>query len=559
MIRTIVTKARAMMIELRLDDEFWAEAVNTATYIQARCPSRPLGGKSPYQILFNVKPELHHLRCFGCAAYKLIPTEQRTSKFSPRSRECIMIGYVYDTAKIWRLWDPVGKRIIQASDVTFDESRIVSQRDINTPDTEVLKSCIPDNMPLEEDDDDEEMIDMKARGQAPLLGEISAPVDRINRVNEQAPPESVSELTHAGRASPADSVGCVDRADEEAPAQGSEIRPSESTQKPTLRRSARNQGRLAVANQVLAVEEGSDPTSYREALTHSKSKQWKEAMKAELKSLELNGTWSYADRVATSGKKAISCKWVYKTKLNLDGSTRYKARLVIRGFEQVEGIDFGETFAPVAKLVSLCMLLAAGTQRSWHIKQMNVVTAFLNPPIDEKVYMELPEGFDWLKPELKVDVVCKLKKALYGLKQAPRLWYKHIDSFLRLIGFKQSTSEPNLYIGNSNSTKPSYFLQVLLLLFVDDLLLSSKCMDQINRVKRRLQEQYRMTDLGSAAQFLGLGITQLNGTIYLDQRRFIDTVLRRFGMQDCNEVSTPLEHGTRLRSASDSDSDSDQA
>jgi Reverse transcriptase (RNA-dependent DNA polymerase) len=194
-----------------------------------------------------------------------------------------------------------------------------------------------------------------------------------------------------------------------------------------LRRSARF---IARANMAKADTEAnlnvSDPTSYKEAVQHD---HWKAAMREEYTSLQLNKTWTLArtNTLQAAGAKPISCKWVYRTKTNPDGTIRYKARLVIRGFEQIE---HGETFAPVARLSSLRALLAISPEKDWIVHHMDVTTAFLNPSIgDEVVYILPPPGSEWLDPKTfgasadstQAAVIRKLQKALYGLKIAPRL------------------------------------------------------------------------------------------------------------------------------------------
>jgi len=148
--------------------------------------------------------------------------------------------------------------------------------------------------------------------------------------------------------------------------------------------------------------------------------------------LAQNSTWDYVGlEDVPAGVTPISSKWVFKTKELPGGGIWYKARLVIRGFEQQAGVDFNETFAPVAKLPSLRMMLALAAVHDWEIEQMDVVTAFLNPKVDGDIYMALPQGIEADKPQ-----VCKLRKSLYGLKQAPRLCYGHIDHFLRSLGLQ---------------------------------------------------------------------------------------------------------------------------
>ena len=134
---------------------------------------------------------------------------------------------------------------------------------------------------------------------------------------------------------------------------------------------------------------------------------------------------------------------------------------------------------------------------------MDVVTAFLNPPVEEEIYMEAPEGIEWLEPTWlkKKHLICKLKKSLYGLKQAPRLWYKHIDGFLRALGFVPTNSDPNIYLSRS--------YQTIILLYVDDLLIMSTLSTNIDKVKPLLLQQYRMSDLGPVRQFLGIEVRQI--------------------------------------------------
>jgi Reverse transcriptase (RNA-dependent DNA polymerase) len=167
----------------------------------------------------------------------------------------------------------------------------------------------------------------------------------------------------------------------------------------------------------------------------------------------------------TNGMKPIGCRWVYKTKRNPNGTTRYKARLVIKGYEQIRGVHFDETYVPVSKLITLRYLLSFAAQNNYKIDHLDVVTAFLNPEIDAEVYMQLPEGIDWLEstttPSGNRDCFLRLNKALYGLRQAPRLWHQEIDGFLQSIGFHRSHADMGLYIRSDG---------VLILLYVDDIL-----------------------------------------------------------------------------------------
>ena len=161
---------------------------------------------------------------------------------------------------------------------------------------------------------------------------------------------------------------------------------------------------------------------YRE---ENQCSEWKTTMEQEYESIIRNNTWELVE--LPSWKQTIGCKWLYKPKINVDGTRdKLKARLVAKGYSQKEGIDYEETFAPVAKLNTIRMLISLATKKHWMIHQLDVKSAFLNGELKEEVYLEQPEGF---VQKGKEHLVCRLKKALYGLKQAPRSWYENIDSF----------------------------------------------------------------------------------------------------------------------------------
>ena len=223
-------------------------------------------------------------------------------------------------------------------------------------------------------------------------------------------------------------------------------------------------------------------------------------------------------------------KWVYKTKHNPDGSIRYKAWLVIKGYEQT---DFGETYAPVGKLTRFRYLISLIARYEWNMDHLHVVTAFLNPEIDDDdIYMTLPDG--WPEGLNAPKIIVRLRKALYGLKQAPRLWHDNINAFLLSLGFTQSSADPNLYLRSDS---------ILILLYLDDISMSypEAATKAAIEVKVKLSEKYKITNLGPARQFLGIEI-HCDGTgISLGQKAYITTILRRFGMEHTHGVSTPMD------------------
>nr|GEZ67913.1 retrovirus-related Pol polyprotein from transposon TNT 1-94 [Tanacetum cinerariifolium] len=183
-----------------------------------------------------------------------------------------------------------------------------------------------------------------------------------------------------------------------------------------------------------------DPTTFHEA---AKLKEWRDAMCEELKSVTKNETWELVNLLPN--KNVVGLKWLYKTKMDSNGEIqKYKARIVAKGYSQKKGIDFEETFAPVARFETIRVVIVVAASYGWPIHQMDIKSAFLNGELEEEIYVEQPQGFEVKDQEHKV---YRLNKALYGLKQAPRTWYGKIDGYFIMHGYTRSQNEPTLYSG----------------------------------------------------------------------------------------------------------------
>jgi hypothetical protein len=201
-----------------------------------------------------------------------------------------------------------------------------------------------------------------------------------------------------------------------------------------------------------------EPTYYEEATSHPV---WRDVIMEEYQSIMKNDVWDIVSR--PEGKSVVTSKWIYKIKHIVDKSIeRHKMRFVARGFSQVEGIDYEETFSPVAQYASIQMIIAPVASMGWRVHQMDAKTTFLNGEIEEEVYIEQPDGFVIHEKESHV---CRLKKALYGLKQAPRAWYERIDGHMMSLGFNKSVVDPSLYYKTVNGES------LILVLYIDDLFL----------------------------------------------------------------------------------------
>jgi hypothetical protein len=277
-----------------------------------------------------------------------------------------------------------------------------------------------------------------------------------------------------------------------------------------------------------------EPSSFEEA---DKLQVWKDAMLEEYRSILKNNVWDILPR--PKDKSVVSSKWMYKIKHTTNGSVeKFKARFVARGFTQKEGIDYDETFAPVARYTSIRVIIALASVLGWKLHQMDVKTTFSNGKIEQEFFVEQPDGFVLHNKDTHV---CKLRKALYGLKQAPRVCYERID------GFQKSDADANMYF-KVRGNQP-----VILILYVDDLFLIG---DEglIAWYKRELISEFEMKDLGLMHYFLGLEVWQRQGEIFLAQGKYTVDVLKRFGMMNCKSTTTPMI--TNLRKLHDSDTGS---
>ncbi|KAG8493234.1 hypothetical protein CXB51_010575 [Gossypium anomalum] len=255
--------------------------------------------------------------------------------------------------------------------------------------------------------------------------------------------------------------------------------------------------------------------------------------------IEKNQTWKLVEKPAN--RKIIGVKWVYKAKQNADGSlNKLKARLVVKGFSQKYGLDYFETYAPVARLDTIRLIVGLAAHMQWNVYQLDVKSAFLNGILEEEIYVEQPEGFEVPGKE---DMVYRLTKALYGLKQAPRAWYARIDSYLLSLKFERSASEPTLYV-KRNKTET----QLVVSLYVDDLLVTGGDEVDLAEFKIKMQQMFEMTDLGLMTYFLGMEVNQTQAGIFLKQESFALKVLTKFSMLNCKPTPTPVVARVKLSS-----------
>ncbi|GKC56028.1 retrotransposon protein, putative, ty1-copia subclass [Tanacetum coccineum] len=276
-----------------------------------------------------------------------------------------------------------------------------------------------------------------------------------------------------------------------------------------------------------------EPPNYKAALSDLESNKWLDVMNVEIQSMKDNQVWCLVD-LPPNGQ-TVRSKWIFKKKTHMYGNVHiFNAHLVAKGYTQTYGVDYRETFSPVADIRAIRILLAIATFYDYDIWQMNVKSASLNSHLSENVYMVQPEGFVDPKHPNKV---CKLQRSIYELKQASRSWNKRFDKEIKKVGFTQNPDEPCVYVKASGSNV------AFLVLFVDDILIMGNNVTMLQDVKSCLCKCFSMKDLGEATYILGIKIIRDRSKrlIALSQSANFDKILEKFKMENSKRGSVPMQ------------------
>ena len=251
-----------------------------------------------------------------------------------------------------------------------------------------------------------------------------------------------------------------------------------------------------------------------------------------------NKTWTLVE--LPQNRRPVGCKWIFKIKRNTDGTvSRYKARLVAKGFLQKAGFDFTETFSPVIKPTTIRVILTLALSRGWITRQLDVNNAFLNGELKEEVYLEQPAGFE---KENSKHLVCRLHKSLYGLKQAPRTWFDKLKDSLVGMGFCFSKADHSLFMRFSTSST------LFILVYVDDIIVTGSCKEEIEQVILLLNRSFSLKDIGDLNYFLRIEVKATSEGLHLSQKRYIEDLLKRSKMDNARPLPTPMVSSLKLTS-----------
>jgi len=506
--RTLMNLVRAMLKTAKLPEKFWAEALLTACYVKNRVVHTALGDNVPEGVWTGNKPSVKHLKTYGCLAYVHLPTQIK-HKLNPRAKKCIFVGYSTQT-RGYRLWDPTTDDIVHSKHVEFVEEvygyeYIYKVGTYGNPYVDIegeadITNEVETTKEMSKIDNEENCEENGRSNETPKI-ELNKPKDNISNIN-------VSNS-------------------QEAPITETPI--CESKRGKVIRNPWGCKGKPK--NIEINLTEIIEPTTFEQAISLPQSEQWKAAMEEELKNLEDRNTWEVVNR--DENIKYIGSKWVYKVKTDSNNKVvRFRARLVAQGYDQKKNVDYFESYAPVANISVIRLLLATSMHQDWKIQHLDIKCAYLYGELTEQIYMELPPGYNDSHTK-----VAKLKRPIYGLKQSGRNWNSAIDKFLTDNRFQRLKSNNCIY---------TYDNDLILTIYVDDILLFSKDISKLEQVKKLLMSKYEVRDLGIVSYLLGISISFTEQTMKLSQEKYIQKLINEYGMNECKSAKTPIEPGLKL-------------
>lgn len=491
--RTILDGIRTVLYDAHLPEELWAEAARTVVYTNNRLIRKDTK-KTCFELFRGTKPDISNLRTFGQQAIIRLQEKDRKGKLAPRGEKALFVGYTerHNTFRFY-ITEPF-QQVYEACDVKFLPKTLKPAQEEEERTVRILSDDL-----IVDDDTSSTLTEIDTTWLDTIDTNIPFPE------NEEYPTLSFDEP---------DLI---------------ELQPlrevSELNNQPITEAAASNK-------HVALFSLDNEPQTYNEAKERSDWPKWRDAMNDEIEALNKNHTWTLVDK--PSKAKLIRNKWVFKVKLQPDGEVeRFKARLVAKGYSQVQNVDYKETYAPVASMTTIRMFLALANQHSMHLVQFDIKTAFLYGELEEVLHMEQPEGY-------KIgDKVCRLNKSLYGLKQSPRCWNRKFDSFLKMFNLKQGCIDKCLYFNEDKS--------LMLTIYVDDGLAAGKDREQLDKLIEYLKNHFELKVM-NCQSFLGLEVIRDRKmqTLSIVQSQYVEKILTKFGMSNCNPVSTPEQVGAKF-------------
>ncbi|CAI7854040.1 unnamed protein product [Closterium sp. NIES-53] len=536
--RTLQNTMRKLLRGMRLPNHQWPEAMDHAVMLHNLLSSSSLpNNASPHLLWTGKQGSTKMLRVFGCMV-QYQPPSARAGRFSQRAQWGLHLG-IEKNYNAWKIFDVHSKETVAARDVIFYERltlpTYLANLEENRDPTDGFRGDRHFASAADEADWDEQNVDNASDEAGPLpYCSVPIPMDDENP-RESVNAETYFELVDTGYVTPAAvNINEAERVGPNFipdPEEGDEAAYPEDATLPRYTQSGLQI--LGLVTAVHGTNTPKEPATVQQALEGEHKEKWREAMDRELKALKERNTWKVVPISMARKKTILTGNWVFRIKTKAHGTIeKFKARWVVRGFDQEHGRDFTETFAPVSRHTSLRILLAIAAMKKRKLRQIDVANAFLYAPVDAEIFVELPHGTNG-----EPNQVCQPLKSLYGIKQAPRLWQKHLHTRLVHIGFRQLPHDQGMY----RLTKDADY--ILLIVYVDDLLYIGSNDDITTWFEGELQKDLTLTVSSTVTQYLGLNIREEEGAIYINAAKYVDTIAKRFTLTPTT-ISTPYRYAT---------------
>jgi len=497
--RMLVKQVRTMLIDTKLPDGYWWDALQYTVLLHNMSPTRSLSDCTPKESWSGNKPNVSRLHVFSCKAFVHIPDKMR-GKLSAKSLICMFIGYAWQ-CKAYRLVHCLSGRFLKSHDVIFDEGGT------NTSYEHII---------------------LDANNTSLLLIALTPTSSTASTPTPDPPTPTSAPLTPV----PSTSTPATTNAQATPVA----LCPKCTTHLPVwdddlcYSVTSYSQPRPAEQANVILTDQTNDLWSYDRAMACRDAAKWDAACEDEICNFQQMGVYDIV--LQPKGHKVVGSKWVLCIKRGPDGQVqKYKARIITQGFTQVEGLDYDQTFTPVVKLLTFRAILAIAVQQNLTIHQMDIKAAYLNGKLKEEIYMEAPPGL-----KIPEGMVLRLNWAVYGTKQGGCVWYKDVCGTMVEIGYTRIEADHTVFIWRHSNVLS------IIALYVDDFkLVGPPDSDDVCKDKETLKKRYHMTNLGEISWILGIHVMRdrEEGWIVLSQQKYLEEVLECFDKANIHPISTP--------------------
>ncbi len=577
--RKLATMVKAMLLQASASQLLWGEAITYATYIHNRTPLKALGYVTPYYMMYGCDSKINKMHIFGSNAVVNTTSGSRDGKFQPCTITGIYVG-VSETQNGLRIF--TGEEIIVTRDATIIDGQFdyVLKSSIGAAkEGEAEQLDISAGTDAQVDLEDDDLYNVTNTGtvpvqadlptvQEPLLdngdydaGQLS-PILEEDDSDEEHDAATISSndnlvipytgnntVTRTGRTiQPVIKYGSIDPRDLDPVSrqqlfrgtgggyyavydkQQDEVTITSDMNATTSTSSITGEAYISTA----ATSNSQEPSTYKQAINSTDSSKWTASIAEEINALKRENV--LIEVPAQKGIKLLITKWEFKIKTGDHNEViKYKSRLVVKGYSQIAGVDFTDTFAPVAKAKTIKLLLAIAAMYGLNMKQIDFKNAFLNSELPEDIYIAAPEGY-----QINTGNVFKLNKSLYGLKQAPFLWNATVNEILINLGYTQSVSDPCVYFKYITGVA----LPIIISVYVDDVMILYDVLVQEIwlRDKKAIATKYPIDDIGDLGWILKMKVTRLSsGNITLSQQAYAEQLVKIFytGDEDASTSNNP--------------------